>query len=367
MFAGFYHGRRILVTGHTGFKGGWLSLWLESLGSDVHGFSLYELDRPSFHETLPRTLFASETEGDVRALKALKATLSTVNPDLIFHLAAQPLVRASYDDPVETVTANTLGTVMVLQALRETHCPASIVVVTTDKCYENRNLNRGYHETDPLGGHDPYSASKAAAEVLTHAWRRSFFEADSSLGCVATARGGNVIGGGDYAADRIVPDLVRARLNETALEIRNPSSTRPWQHVFDCLSGYLALGARLVSEPDNRDLRSAFNFGPDTRSNRTVRELVDQAAKTWPGDVSYPEQDGQPHEATLLNLCSDKAAQILDWVPVWSFEESVNKTIQWYRKRHEGNASEIAAFSMQQIEEYGARARVRNLTWAIEE
>lgn len=367
MFSGFYRGQRILVTGHTGFKGGWLSLWLESLGAEVHGFSLYELDRPSLYEALPRNLFASETEGDVRDPAALKAALNRVDPNLIFHLAAQPLVRASYDDPIATVTANTMGSVRVLEALRETGCPASIVVVTTDKCYENRNLDRGYKETDPLGGHDPYSASKAAAEILTHAWRRSFFETDSSLGRVATARGGNVIGGGDYAVDRIVPDLVRARQTETALEIRNPAATRPWQHALDCLSGYLTLGARLVLEPDNSDLGGAFNFGPDARSNRTVRELVEQAAKTWPGEATFPELGGQPHEATLLNLCSDRAAQILDWVPVWSFEESVNKTIQWYRKRHEGSASEIAAFSMQQIEEYGARARVRNLTWAIEE
>lgn len=366
MFRGFYRGKRILITGHTGFKGAWLALWLSELGAKIHGFSLGPVGRPSFYETLGKGVFASEASGDIRDLATLKKLIRKVRPDLIFHLAAQPLVRRSYAEPLETLTTNALGTANLLDALRQVKSPASVVVVTTDKCYENRNWNHGYRESDALGGHDVYSASKAAAEIIAHSWRRSFFEPDDKLGRIATARGGNVIGGGDYAEDRLVPDCVRATVSGKPLAIRNPSATRPWQHVLDCLSGYLTLGAKLVSEPEDEVLSGAFNFGPGARSNRTVRELVQQARHNMPMKVRMPRGKSGPHEAKLLHLSTDKAAAVLDWYPAWDFAESVDHTMAWYSRRHREKAGGMADFSREQIETFTTDARSKVIPWAAE-
>lgn len=366
MFADFYRDRSVVVTGHTGFKGAWLSLWLHAMGARVHGFSIGTVGRPSFHELLKKSVFKSETRGDVRNLTACRALLRKAKPDLVFHLAAQPLVRKSYAEPLDTLTTNALGTATLLEAMRKSACPASIVVVTTDKCYENQEWQHGYREGDPLGGHDVYSASKAAAEVVAHSWRRSFFQSDRRLGGVATARGGNVIGGGDYAADRLIPDCVRALLRDETLNIRNPEATRPWQHVLDCLSGYLTLGARLATEPDNESLTAPFNFGPDARSNQSVRELVARVRGTWPCRVRMARARSGPHEAALLQLSTAKATAILKWLPVWSFQEAVDHTMAWYARRHLEKKGAMAAHSREQLEVFADDARRQGLEWACQ-
>jgi CDP-glucose 4,6-dehydratase len=364
MFGDFYRNRRVLVTGHTGFKGSWLALWLAELGARVDGFSLGTVGRPSFYETLGKGAFASETRGDIHDLATLKKLTRRIKPDVIFHLAAQPLVRKSYTDPLDTLSTNAIGTATLLDAVRQTECPASVVVVTTDKCYENRHWNYGYRESDALGGHDVYSASKAAAEIVAHSWRRSFFEPNPKLGGVATARGGNVIGGGDYAVDRLLPDCIRALIAGKTLEIRNPGATRPWQHVLDCLSGYLTLGARLAVAPKDAELATAFNFGPDARSNRSVRELVEQAGQVWPLKWKQPRRRTEPHEASLLHLSTDKAAAVLNWSPAWDFAASVSGTMAWYARRHREKKGRMREFSHEQLAAFTESARRQNIAWA---
>lgn len=363
MFNDYYRGKRLFVTGHTGFKGGWLSLWLRRLGAEVWGYSLAPESEPNFHALLGKTVFERETAGDLRDLEALKTALAECKPDVVFHLAAQPLVRRSYRNPVETLEVNVLGTAHVLEAVREIGRACNVVIVTSDKCYENPETGHPCREGDKLGGHDVYSASKAAAEIMAASWGLSFFAPDSALGKVATARAGNVLGGGDYGEDRILPDCVRALQKGEPIMVRNPAATRPWQHVLESVSGYLTLGEYLARTGDEapRDVES-FNFGPGPENNRPVSELVEAVLKQWPGLWKQPEPSAQPYEATLLNLSIEKAAAELRWRPAWDFAETVEKAMEWYCARHRERAGDEAmlALSGAQIEAYAERVRQRD-------
>ena len=347
-----YGGKRVFVTGHTGFKGSWLCEWLLALGARVTGYSLPAPTNPSLFELLSlRDRLERHIEGDIMDLPGLRAGLKEASPDFVFHLAAQPLVRCSYDRPVETFSVNTLGTAHVLEALRE-HPGVAAICVTTDKCYENRDWVHGYREEDPVGGHDPYSASKACAELVIASYRRSFLQAAGVK--VASVRAGNVIGGGDWAKDRIVPDCVRALSRKVPIPVRRPNATRPWQHVLDPLAGYLRLAARLGGENAAASpLCSAFNFGPGRESNRPVRDLVTGILNVWPGSWEDQSDPASLHEAALLHLSTDKAHALLGWTPVWNFEESVFRTISWYRLSHERvEPRELQDFTLNQINDF---------------
>lgn len=363
MFLGFYQNKRVLVTGHTGFKGGWLSLWLKTLGARVHGISLPPPTDPNFHEVIRVEAFSRETLCDIRDLDKLSVAVKESRPDMIFHLAAQPIVRRSYTDPLETFNVNAVGTAHLLESVRLAEFPCPVIVITSDKCYENREQNHAYAETDSLGGHDVYSMSKAATELVAQSWNRSFFVPNAKLGPVATVRAGNVIGGGDYAADRIVPDCIRALSHSQPILVRNPAAIRPWQHVLECLGGYLWLGARLAREGKQSPLVGAFNFGPDALSQQPVRALVEAVLREWPGEWKDASDPRQPHEAKLLALSIKKAADLLDWHPVWSFSEAVARTVGWYRARHDLKHADMLGFTQTQISDYVAAARKQNAPW----
>jgi CDP-glucose 4,6-dehydratase len=353
MFGNVYAGRRVLVTGHTGFKGSWLALWLRELGAKVHGLALAPETKPSHWELL--SLDLDSRYGDIRDAAAVKDAFARADPELVFHLAAQPLVRRSYRQPIETWSTNVVGTAQVLDACREARSLRAIVVVTTDKCYENREWAWGYRENDALGGHDPYSASKAGTELVAQSYRRAFF-AEANSPRLATARAGNVIGGGDWSEDRLIPDLVRALDAKSTLEIRSPKATRPWQHVLECLSGYLLLGERLV---DDAAFAEAWNFGPDREGNRTVEEVLEAMRGEWPGVRWHQPGQLHVHEAQLLHLDSTKARERLGWKPVWSFEEGVAATAAWYRAWLE--SKKVA--SLEQLIAYTRAASQRGLAW----
>jgi len=354
MFGKYYSGKTVLVTGHTGFKGSWLSLWLRDLGADVHGFALVPHGSPNLHEVLVSGTFIQETICDVGEFDKVKSVIASTRPDIVFHLAAQPLVRRSYEAPLETATANILGTAHVLEAVRQNELDCPIVVVTSDKCYENDGSSRAFTESDPLGGHDIYSASKAAVEVMAYSWRRAF------KGRIATARAGNVIGGGDYGVDRIIPDCVRALDAGESILIRNPAATRPWQHVLDCLSGYLWLGARLAEDNSFAD---AFNFGPNAEAQRSVGELVGEFLEHWPGQWTDASNANAPHEAATLSLSIEKAQQNLDWQPVWDFATAVQRTARWYHQRHIVGSDDLHGLCLTQLEAYTADAGAQSLVW----
>jgi len=360
--------QRIFITGHTGFKGAWLCEWLLQAGADIWGYSLPAPTEPALFEQLDLGRRIRHHQiGDVRDLAAVRTAVETCQPDFVFHLAAQSLVRVSYEQPVETYATNVLGTVHVLEALRRLKKPCAAVMVTTDKCYENFERNEGYREEDPLGGHDPYSSSKAAAEIAIASYRRSFFPparlitGDVPPVAVASARAGNVIGGGDWAQDRIVPDCMRALARDQAIRVRNPRSTRPWQHVLEPLSGYLSLAAQMRSALLDRsssrlaELCTAFNFGPARDSNRTVREVVEEIVRNWPGDWEDHSDPKAVHEAALLHLVTDKAQRVLGWQPRWAFAETVQRTVQWYRTAADpGRLAATADFTRRQIADYSA-------------
>jgi CDP-glucose 4,6-dehydratase len=334
MHPDFWRGKKVWVTGHTGFKGSWLSLWLLQLGAEVKGMSLEPNTNPALFNQLNLSAHLCHQVGDVRDRDIVRQSIDQWQPDIIFHLAAQPLVRRSYLEPAETWNTNVMGTINVLESLKQLTHPCAVVVITTDKCYENREWLYGYRETDPLGGHDPYSSSKAAAELAIASWRNSFFSGGEVPIGIASARAGNVIGGGDWAEDRIVPDAMRSLLNQKAIPVRNPRSTRPWQHVLEPLGGYLRLGQKLYEElsTDMRELRSAFNFGPSLSSNRTVRDLVECMLQSRSGSWIDKSNPNAVHEATLLNLVTDKAFHLLNWQPVWGFERTVQETVDWYHQ-----------------------------------
>ena len=326
-----YRGKKVLVTGHTGFKGSWLCEWLLALGAEVHGYALEPPTRPSlFNQLKLAKRIASHTIGDVRDLDLLVRTMRRVKPDFVFHLAAQPLVRLSYEKPTETFDTNVMGTVNVLEAARLIGHQISVVCITTDKVYENNEKGRPFRETDPFGGHDPYSASKGACEIVISSYRRSFFGTPDSPVWVASARAGNVIGGGDWAKDRIVPDAMRALAKGEAIPVRNKVSTRPWQHVLEPLGGYLTLGAALAKRERFDEVCGGFNFGPDPKANRTVKELVEEMLKWRKGAWVDKSDPNAVHEAGLLNLDIRKARKVLGWKPRWGFEETVKNTVQWY-------------------------------------
>jgi len=368
-FAHGYAGKSVLLTGHTGFKGAWLSEWLLLLGAEVTGYSI-DCEQHSLFNELHLTDRMQDIRGDVRDLAEVTKLVASLQPDFIFHLAAQPLVRRSYTDPVETFTTNVTGSINMMEAVRVSKQSCAMVMVTTDKCYENREIAYAYRETDSLGGHDPYSASKAAAEIAIASYRKSFFGDRATSGvALASARAGNVIGGGDWAADRLVPDAVRALQRGEDIGVRNKEATRPWQHVLDPLSGYLTLGAALKeevhSEPGSgpaRETCSAFNFGPNPESNRNVASVVEELLKHWPGRWVDRSDCHAPHEAGLLNLNIDKARRVLAWQPVWNFEDAVAHTILWYRQASEG--SDPLMLTRQQIAGYQADAARQGLEWA---
>jgi CDP-glucose 4,6-dehydratase len=360
-FANAFRDKSVWLSGSTGFKGGWLAWWLHSLGARVTGFAL-EPDQP---EGIFRALGLdrgrapnfSQTIADVRDAGAVRKSIEAAQPDFVFHLAAQPLVRLSYEQPLETYATNVMGTANVLESLRALKKTCAAVMVTTDKCYENKHWLHGYREEDPLGGHDPYSSSKACAEILVSAWRRSFFKGHPVR--IASARAGNVIGGGDWALDRIVPDCVRALRAGAAIPIRNRQATRPWQHVLEPLSGYLWLAAVLASpnlRPYDKALYdSAFNFGPTTDSNRTVAELVQEILKHSPGRWEDKSDPNAVHEASLLHLSIDKAHHLLGWQPVWNFEQTIARTMEWYRFSE--TKGSLTDFTSEQIAAYESDAR----------
>lgn len=368
-FGNIYAGKKILLTGHTGFKGAWLTEWLLLLGAKVTGFSI-DCQEPSLFAQLKLAQRMHDLRGDIRDLRAVHELVATLQPEFVFHLAAQPLVRPSYLDPVATFTTNVTGSINLMEALRLASHRCAVVMVTTDKCYENREVSHAYLETDPLGGHDPYSASKAAAEIAIDSYRKSFF-ADGSPARVAlaSARAGNVIGGGDWAKDRLVPDSIRALQSKKGIAIRNKTATRPWQHVLDPLSGYLTLGEALwqVAESSTRparadDVCSAFNFGPSPESNRTVEDVVAEVLKHWPGQWTDKSNSAAPHEAGLLNLNIDKAARVLRWRPVWNFEHAVAQTVSWYRDVY--GKEDPLTLTRAQIADFHRDAAARKLEWA---
>jgi CDP-glucose 4,6-dehydratase len=349
-----YAGKRVLLTGHSGFKGGWLALWLSRLDADVTGYSLPPTTTPNLFEVASIARRVRSTFGDVRALDHLARVWSEARPDIVFHLAAQPIVRESYRTPLDTIQTNVIGTSHILETARREQRPVAVVLVTSDKCYENREWVFGYRETDRLGGRDPYSASKAAAELLVSSYRRSFFPPEALSGhgvAVATARAGNVIGGGDWAADRIVPDAIRALSRAESVAVRNPAATRPWQHVLEPLSGYLRLGARLLGpDPERAAACDAWNFGPDPADTRSVRDVVERVIAEYGGGRWHQDGDVGPHEFGLLQLATDRARVALGWKPRWRFAETIAATVGWYKAQLGGE--QMDAWCERQIDEY---------------
>ncbi len=355
LFGDLYRGRRVLITGHTGFKGSWLALWLTELGADVACVALPPDTYPNHWELLGLTCPTQLV--DIRINEAVARVVTEAKPEIIFHLAAQPLVRRSYREPLATWSTNVMGTANVLEACRKLPSVRAIVVVTTDKCYENQEWFRGYREDDRLGGHDPYSASKAACELVVKSYRQAFFQvADAPL--LASARAGNVVGGGDWSEDRLIPDLVRAIAGQATFEIRKPSATRPWQHVLESLSGYLLLGQKLLE--GKREMGESWNFGPEPGSNRTVEQLLGGLKAHWPELSWQIDSNTQPHEANLLHLDISKAKTQLGWKPVWAFDETLSATAKWYRAFYSTGKVE----SRSQIAEYISAARTAGATWA---
>jgi len=344
--------RSVLVTGHTGFKGGWLALWLHRFGAEIHGYALDPPTKPSLFEVARvGGILTTDTRADLADREALKQAFVRSRPEVVFHLAAQPLVRAAYADPLGTLASNVTGTAHVLEAARHTESVRAVVVITTDKVYENREWAYPYREIDPLGGHDPYSASKAAAELITASYRAAFFEDDKNHAVrLATARAGNVLG--DWATDRLVPDCLNAFATGQSIRLRNPGAVRPWQHVLEPLAGYLLLAQCLLDE-DCADCARAWNFGPDARGDATVRQVASTVAGLWGENTRVedaPEIDDDPHEAGLLRLDSTLARTNLCWNPRWSLDQALERAVTWHKAWLANN--DMRAFSLDQIAEY---------------
>lgn len=354
MFSDIYRGRKVLITGHTGFKGSWLALWLTELGAKVYGLSLPPDTEPNHWELLGLSI--NECLSDLRNYQATIDFLNTAKPELVFHLAAQPLVRRSYQSPLETWSTNVMGTANLLEACRKTTSVKAVVVVTTDKVYKNREWEWGYRENDELGGHDPYSASKAAVELVVDSYRQAFCKLNSSI-LIASTRAGNVIGGGDWAEDRLIPDLARSVQGGTQLSIRSPDATRPWQHVLECLSGYLLLGQKFME--GQRQYASAWNIGPGPESNKTVNAMLIHLRGYWPELKWQISEKIQPHEAGVLYLDSSKMRKLLKWEPVWTFDEGIAATAAWYQSF----ISKQRTISRLQLESY-TKTAVGKAVWA---
>lgn len=326
----FWRNKRVLLTGHTGFKGGWLSLWLQSMGANLHGLSLAPATNPNLFTAANISSGMASTFGDIRDYETVRNVVAQFKPEIVIHMAAQPLVRRSYENPIETYSTNVMGVVYVLETLRQTSSVRVVLNVTTDKCYENREWVWGYREDEPMGGFDPYSSSKGCSELITSAYRRSYFE-KSGVG-LATARAGNVIGGGDWSSDRLIPDTLRSFEMGEPVVIRNPAATRPWQHVLEPLSGYLILVERLWDDP--KRFSEGWNFGPLDKDVQPVSLVVDTLAKKWGSGVSWEiNKSSTPHEANLLKLDISKAQQYLDWVPRWSLDVALEKVVKWHQGR----------------------------------
>ena len=348
MWKNTYKGKKVLVTGHSGFKGSWLTLWLKEMGADVCGYALPPNTTPSLFNAAHVEDGIVNIFGDILDADKLNKTFQDFQPEIVFHLAAQPLVRLSYAEPVLTYQTNVMGTLHVLESARKTASVKAFVNVTTDKCYENKEVNRGYKEDEPMGGYDMYSSSKGCVEILSSSYRRSFLQNGYAM---ATARAGNVIGGGDWAADRLLPDCVRAIETGQEIEIRNPVATRPWQHVLEPLSGYLLLGHLLYTQGSK--YAEGFNLGPNADSVLTVAEVAQLAVKEYGrGSVKVHKRDDL-HEANLLMLDITKAAQVLGWTPTYTAQEAIAKTIAWYKHFYQGEP--MLGFTLEQIHEYEGR------------
>jgi CDP-glucose 4,6-dehydratase len=346
MSPGFWSGRRVLVTGHTGFKGGWLCLWLQSLGARVAGYALAAPTEPNLHAVARVGEGMQAAIADVRDLEALRSEVGRFRPEVVFHLAAQSIVRLSYEQPVETYATNVMGTVHLLEAVRACEATRAVVVVTSDKCYANREWEWGYRESEALGGADPYSSSKGCAELVTAAYRASYF---ATAAAVATARAGNVIGGGDWTQDRLVPDIIRGIAAGVPVAIRNPSAVRPWQHVLEPVRGYLMLAERLFE--DGAAFAEAWNFGPDDIDCRPVQWIAERIGRAWGPEARW-QHDGRPHvhEATYLKVDSSKAGARLGWRPRWNLETALDAVVRWHRAQRAGE--DMKAVSLAQIREY---------------
>jgi len=354
MFNDIYKNKRILITGHTGFKGSWLSLWLKEMGAIITGFSLDPPTDPNHFDILKIDI--DSVIGDIRNFNLIKRTIEECQPEIIFHLAAQPLVTVSYKNPIETFEVNVLGTLNLLEASRTVNSIKGIINVTTDKCYENHNWPWGYREIDRLGGHDPYSASKACSELVTSSMRDSFFSNSKTL--ISSVRAGNVIGGGDWAKDRLIPDIIRSIMAKKTLEIRHPKSTRPWQHVLEPLSGYLCLGEKLLEE--KKDFADAWNFGPNYLSEISVEQIVLRVKDLW-DSFNYLALENKTvnKEANYLKLDSSKAMNQLHWNAVWDMDKSIEQTINWYKNYYSNNH----ANSLSDLYEYIKDAKNKNIEW----
>mgnify|MGYP001220447412 FL=1 len=343
----FWKGKKVFITGHTGFKGSWLSLWLTSLGSEVSGFSLKPTDKKNLFSKTGLEHITETIYGNINDYESLRKAIDLSKPDILFHLAAQPLVRDSYIEPIETLQTNVIGTANILNISRSIETLKSVIIVTSDKCYENQELNIPFTEDQPLGGYDPYSASKGCAEIVTNSFRSSFYlDTDTKI---ASVRAGNVIGGGDWAKDRLIPDVIESIKNGKKIILRNPSSIRPWQHVLDPLSGYMLLAEKMISS--DKDYDSAWNFGPDASDEKRVDWLVDQLILMSGKNISW-EQDTtySPHEAHYLRLDSTKAISLLGWQPKWDIKHAIKNTSLWYEQNYEGK--DARDITLEQIQIY---------------
>jgi CDP-glucose 4,6-dehydratase len=349
----FWKNKRVFVTGHTGFKGSWLSLWLHSMGAKVIGYSLPPPTEPSLFELAKISELCEHHVGDIRDYEKLKSVLMSANADIVLHLAAQPLVRLSYSTPLETYATNVMGTAHLLEAIRNCPTVRTAVMVTTDKCYENKEWHYGYREIDSMGGYDPYSSSKGCAELVTASYRNSFFNVDKYNDhkvVIASARAGNVIGGGDWALDRLVPDIINSYSNGKKVLIRNPHAIRPWQHVLEPLNGYLTLAER--AHTDGIEYAEAYNFGPSDKDCQPVEILVDKITQLWGQSAEYEiDKSPQPHEASFLKLDSSKAHTKLDWWPKWNIDQALMETVNWYKNIH-AEKSAARNLTIQQITKF---------------
>lgn len=329
----FWKGKKIFLTGHTGFKGSWLSLWLQQLGAEVIGYSLQPPTSPNLFEAANVSNKMESIIADIRDLTSLKKAISSVKPEIVIHMAAQPLVRLSYDEPVQTFETNVMGTVNLLESVRHTPSVKSVLIVTTDKCYENKEWSWGYRENEPMGGHDPYSSSKGCAELVTAAFRSSFFNLqkdDKQLPAIATVRAGNVIGGGDWASDRLIPDILHAFEQTKTVKIRNPDSVRPWQHVLEPLYGYLTLAEKLFN--NGHKYAEAWNFGPKGDDAKSVKWIVEHLVNAWGKGASWKlDSHEHVHEANYLKLDISKAKNLLEWQPLWSLDHALQKIVEWHK------------------------------------
>jgi len=366
-FDDYFNSRSVLVTGHTGFKGSWLCAWLSSLGAEVHGYALAPPSTPSlFQQAGLESQLASHTIADIRYYDRLLDTMQRTRPEIVFHLAAQPLVLTSYEQPLATLDTNIMGTANLLEAVRQVDSVRVCQIITSDKCYENREWAYGYRETDPMGGHDPYSSSKACAELVAAAYRNSYFTGpEQHSASIATVRAGNVIGGGDWAENRIVPDCIRALADNRRIDIRRPGAIRPWQHVLEPLSGYLMLAARQATDPYTYSV--PWNFGPLCGGAKSVQELVQTLVHCWgSGHWTAQEDSVQGHEAGLLQLDCTKANTLLNWSPVLSFSESVDWSVRWYKSVLQQPSLAYHGMS-EQIGDYCQLAASHGQHWAIQE